>query len=292
MTAILAIQCGLIIVVSLLGGWLPLRMGPSHRIMQVALSFVAGTMFGLAMLDLLPEAVHADHESVSPGGLEYIILWVVAGFLAIFILERFVCFHHHEIPDSEDKSSQHDHSVSWIATALGLSLHSVMAGIALAASIVLGVDSEQAIPGFAILLAIVLHKPFDSMSLIALMTADGRSRGFRILANLLFSLVTPAGVVIGLFLGLGDESHTPAWLGPALGFAVGMFLCVSLCDLLPELQFHHHDRILLTVALLLGLGVAWIAGLFHHHHHHEPGSDELNPPAITAPAEIHHDHDH
>ena len=292
MTAILIIQCGLIIAVSLLGGWLPLRMGPSHRAMQIALSFVAGTMFGLAMLDLFPEAVHADLESTSPGGLEYIILWVIAGFLTIFILERFVCFHHHEIPNSDDTCSHHEHSVSWIATALGLSLHGVMAGIALAASATLGLESEQAIPGFAMLLAIVLHKPFDSMSLIAIMTADGRSRGSRVLANLIFSLVTPIGVMIGVFLGLGDASHTPIWLGPALGFAVGMFLCVSLCDLLPELQFHRHDRVLLTLALLLGLGVAWVAGLFHEHHHHEHGSEEKHPPAMVAPIENHHDHDH
>ncbi|MDH3585141.1 MAG: hypothetical protein OER86_13100, partial [Phycisphaerae bacterium] len=40
-------------------------------------------------------------------------------------------------------------------------------------------------------------------------------------------------------------------------------------DLLPELQFHDHDRIKLTVALLLGLAVAWASGLVEHGGHED-----------------------
>ena len=291
MATTLIVQCGIIIAVSLLGGWLPMRWGASHRVMQVALSFVAGTMFGLAMLDLLPEAVHAQQSTGDGHAMESITLWVIIGFLVIFLLERFVCFHHHDVPraDDPDHGHSHDHGVSWIAAGFGLSLHSVMAGVALAASVVVGDAEGQAIAGLAVLLAIVLHKPFDSMSLIALMTVAGHSRGARILANILFSLVTPAGVVIGVSLGATPDGPPPAWLGPALGFAVGMFLCVALSDLLPELQFHSHDRILLTVALLLGLGVAWFAMQFHDHGHAEPsGQREHNHDHDHD----HHDHDH
>ena len=47
-------------------------------------------------------------------------------------------------------------------------------------------------------------------------------------------------------------------LSSALAFSAGTFLCISLSDLLPELQFHRHDRIKLSAALLLGLALAWI----------------------------------
>ena len=60
-----------------------------------------------------------------------------------------------------------------------------------------------------------------------------------------------------------------------------MFLCVSLSDLLPELQFHRHDRVLLTIALILGLGVAWLAGQFHHHEHGDLGHDEPHVHTMT-----------
>ena len=42
-----------------------------------------------------------------------------------------------------------------------------------------------------------------------------------------------------------------------------MFVCISLCDLLPELQFHGHDRVGLTAALLIGLAIAWGISSLH-----------------------------
>ena len=57
----------------------------------------------------------------------------------------------------------------------------------------------------------------------------------------------------------------------------GVFLCVSLSDLLPELQFHSHDRGSLSVALLLGLALAWGVHQLEssvHHHDDEAGEHE------------------
>ena len=42
-----------------------------------------------------------------------------------------------------------------------------------------------------------------------------------------------------------------------LAFAAGAFVCISLSDLLPEIQFHSHDRGKLLLAFLLGLGFAY-----------------------------------
>ena len=48
----------------------------------------------------------------------------------------------------------------------------------------------------------------------------------------------------------------PEFLGAVLGFCAGTFLCIAGSDLLPELQFHSHDRFKLSLALLLGLTLA------------------------------------
>jgi zinc and cadmium transporter len=48
--------------------------------------------------------------------------------------------------------------------------------------------------------------------------------------------------------------------GCALAFCAGTFLCIACADLLPELQFHSHDRLKLTLALAAGLGVAILIG--------------------------------
>ncbi len=70
---------------------------------------------------------------------------------------------------------------------------------------------------------------------------------------------------------LGRLPHFhPAWVGAALAFGAGTFLCIASADLLPELQFHSHDRVTLSLALLAGIGVAvLIARLGHVHQEHE-----------------------
>ena len=53
-----------------------------------------------------------------------------------------------------------------------------------------------------------------------------------------------------------------AWTAGALAFSAGTFLCIALSDLLPELQFHSHDRLKLSIALLAGFALmAVTAGL-------------------------------
>ena len=55
--------------------------------------------------------------------------------------------------------------------------------------------------------------------------------------------------------GLFAEQHIV--IGCALAFAAGVFLCIALADLLPEVAFHAHDRFRLTLALFLGIALAW-----------------------------------
>ena len=60
-------------------------------------------------------------------------------------------------------------------------------------------------------------------------------------------------------------------------WAISQRLTVS--DLLPELQFHSHDRLKLSVALLAGIGVAVLIGQFEPKDH---GSEA--PPAAESAA--------
>ncbi|MCA9158272.1 MAG: hypothetical protein KDA72_08095, partial [Planctomycetales bacterium] len=57
-----------------------------------------------------------------------------------------------------------------------------------------------------------------------------------------------------------------------LAFSAGVFLCISLSDLLPEMEFHSHSRFQLTAALLLGIMAAVAIGLVEgeHAHSHAP----------------------
>lgn len=278
---ILILYCVLILLASLSGGWIPLLIRLTHQRMQLAISLVAGFMLGVAMLHLLPHALLATAAPAQTVG------WLVAGLLVMFFIERFFCFHHHDAPPehgpdratgdphreqpAEDGPS-HDHTLTWSGAAIGLTLHSLIAGIALGAS--MSAETHFGVsgiwPGLAVFLVIIAHKPFDALTLGTLMAAGGQSRGTRHLINGLFALAVPLGALLFQFGIASAESSTTA--GAAVAFTCGVFLCISMSDLLPELQFHQHDRLKLSAALLLGLALAWSISHFeargHGHREH------------------------
>ncbi len=151
------------------------------------------------------------------------------------------------------------HRFSWIGIALGLSLHSIMDGIALTASLLRPIAMTESAPswGLATFLAIVLHKPLDAISITSVMSASGWSRGQCTLANLAFAMMCPLGAALAFWGIMGTHSHAYV-ISQLLAFSAGIFLCISLSDLLPEMQFHGHNQILLTLSLLAGLAVAWL----------------------------------
>jgi zinc and cadmium transporter len=277
---LLTIYCVLVLLASLAGGWLLLAIHLTHTRLQVAISFVAGLMLGIALLHFLPDACD-DLQSVDKA-----VEWLLGGFLAMFFVQRFFHFHHHDLPEGDpedccghDNGHEHDHDhghsheheghahtladksakqLSWVGTTLGLTLHSLLDGLALAVAVQSGVHGNARIAGLGVALVVILHKPFDAMAVSTLTAISGKSRPFRHGLNALFALASPIGAVL-FYFGMGHlaTGNVPV-LGCALGFCAGSFLCISSADLLPELQFHSHDRFKLSIALLAGLAVAII----------------------------------
>jgi zinc and cadmium transporter len=275
--------------------------------MQFAVSFVAGVMLGIAVLHMLPHAImdaSVAAASTSPlanasdpvlgtlnasaSAVRVTLISLLTGMLAMFFIERFFSYHHHDVPDGqhshgdvphEDEAQKHSEQpldMSWSGAALGLALHSVLNGVALAAAVQHGADGSL-LAGFGTFLVIFLHKPFDAMTIGMLMARGGWSLVWRHTVNALFALAIPAGALL-FYVGLmrdspASQTASQQWfIACALAFSAGTFLCISLSDLLPELQFHRHDRIKLSVALLLGLALAHAAARLESltYHRHAP----------------------
>ncbi len=257
---LLTLYCLLIVAASVLGGWIPFAIRLTHARLELLVSFVSGVMLGAALLEMLPHAWEA-RSAVPHRWVDPIAAWLLCGLLVIFFVERFFSFHHHDAPDPARSGAphQHRHRLTWAGAAVGLSIHSLIEGIALAAAVASAGDASGP-AGFGVFLAIALHKPLDSLTLGSLMAVGRHPAPARHLVNAAFGLVVPAGVAISL---LGASLGAPdgeALAGNALAFSAGTFLCIALSDLLPELQFHRHDRLKLSAALLIGIGVAWAAG--------------------------------
>jgi len=327
---LLLIYCPAVVAASLLGGFIPHWIRLTHTRLQTALSFVAGAMLGVGLLHLVP------HAYFLLGSIDAVMGYTLAGFLAMFFIERVFHFHHHGAPEDEasgephgpdhecahghhhthdhghahththahghDHDHGHDHGatggrkVSWAAALLGLTLHSLLDGLALAA----GVNGElaehpgRAWAGLAVFLVVVLHKPFDSLTLGTLLAVGKHSDRLRHAVNFGYACAVPAGALLFqlgvVTLGRGDD---PRWIGGVLAVAAGMFLCIATSDLLPELQFHTHDRTKLSIALLAGLGLAWgivfleTTGHDHHHEHSPaPHAHEHAPIDRTRPMHV------
>jgi zinc and cadmium transporter len=278
---LLTIYCALVLLASLAGGWFLLFVHLTHTRLQVAVSFVAGLMLGIALLHFLPDADAQLHS------LDKTAEWVLGGFMAMFFVQRFFHFHHHDLPEGDPEDCcGHDHShephgheepgqehahtladksakqLSWVGTALGLTLHSLLDGMALAAAVEAGAEGHVKLAGLGVALVVILHKPFDAMAVSTLMAASGSSRSSRHVLNGLFALASPIGAALFYFGTRHFAGGSAPALGYALAFCAGSFLCIASSDLLPELQFHSHDRLKLSVALVAGLAVAVVIGQF------------------------------
>ncbi|MFO0978853.1 MAG: ZIP family metal transporter [Planctomycetaceae bacterium] len=150
----------------------------------------------------------------------------------------------------------HAHQLSWVGITVGLSLHTLLDGMALAAS-VQGESGHRvfmSLFGFGTFLAILLHKPLDAVSITSLMLSSGWNPRSRFWVNAGFAAMCPLGAAIFYF---GMSGIHPSAVDSALAFSAGIFLCISLSDLLPEMEFHAHNRVRLTAALLAGILLAY-----------------------------------
>jgi zinc and cadmium transporter len=211
--------------------------------------------------------------------------------------------HGHSHAHGSSAGKRQGHAVSqlgWIGATIGLTFHSVLEGVALAAAVLAGASHGVggALAGLSTFVVILLHKPFDSLTVAMLVRASGRPVIFAHIVNLLFALVVPIGAA-ALWFGVSQDGASILPL--ALAFSAGTFLCIATSDLLPELQFHRHDRVGLSVSLLLGIAlatgiarlessVAQSHGHSHDHSHDHSHNHSHDEPSTLAPASDGHDH--
>lgn len=253
--AILATAC--------LGMWIQSAIQLTHTRMQVAMSFVAGLILGVALYHLIP---HSVAQISTPRALETAVWWIVVGMLVIVLLLRVFRFHQHNLVERADRSQaeQHRHSVrhqslSWLGVSVGLGMHALTEGAALGASVrsSLHGSDEAVLVSFGVFLAIVFHKPLDAYSILGLMRLAGVTQRWAVAVNCAIAMICPVGAFL-TYWGIGFFGPSEADVaGRALAFGAGALLCVALSDLLPDLQFHGHDRFLLTGSLVAGVSLAY-----------------------------------
>jgi zinc and cadmium transporter len=233
----LALYLPTVIFISLVGGFLPLLKELSQKTLALFLSFSAGVLLGTVFFHMLPEAAKylGDHVGLA----------LLGGFLLIFIMERFIFVHACE----ERDCNIHQMGLS---AFLGISLHSLLDGIALGAGLM--------IPqlGPVIVLAVIIHKMPDGISISSILLSAGWKRRDVGALSLLFSLATPLGAVIAYFF---LEVLTPQALAVAIAVSAGTFLAIATADILPQVHRLEERNPMTLLFLLGGLAVSWAGKL-------------------------------
>ena len=229
-----------VMIVSLLGGFLPLMRALSQRALALILSFSAGVLLGAVFFHMLPETGRVLNDAIG--------LPILAGFLLIFVMERFVFVH------ACEEYGCDIHQMG-IPAFLGISLHSLLDGVALGAGLFL----PQLGP--VVLLAVIIHKMPDSMSISSILLAAGWDRSKISRLNLLFSLTTPVGALVTFIF---FRTLSPENIAVAIGISAGTFLAIATADILPQVHRIEQRNPMTLLFLALGLMVSWMGTWIAH----------------------------
>ncbi len=207
--------------------------------LHLILGFSAGAVAGVALFDLLPEAIELGgkyHDAST------VALFVALGLFGYLILDRLVLLHTH----SEDGHTETGHPRRGAFGAATLSAHSLLDGIAIG----VGFQVSTAL-GVVVTLAVLTHDFSDGINTVNVISKNGGSRQ-QARRWLLVDAVAPVlGVASTLFFTIPKET-----IGLVLAVFAGTFLYLSASDLIPE-SHHRHPRALTTVTTLLGAFIIW-----------------------------------
>ena len=238
----LAFYLPTVMLISLVGGFLPLLARSVAAGAGIAIKFQRRRAFGRGFFSLLPETGKVLNESIG---------WpILGGFLLIFVMERFVFVH-----ACEERECDIHHM--GIPAFLGISLHSLLDGVALGAGLLL----PQLGP--VVLLAVIIHKMPDSISISSILLAAGWERRRVATLNLLFSLTTPVGALLAFWL---FRSLSPENVAVAIGISAGTFLAIATADILPQVHRIEQRNPVTLLFLLIGLTVSWLGRMVAHTH--------------------------
>lgn len=207
--------------------------------LHLILGFSAGAVLGVALFDLLPEAIDLARARYSAAT---VALFVAIGFFSFMFLNRILLLH----PEDHDNADAPRRSGA--LGAASLSLHSFLDGVAIG----LAFKVSTAVGG-VVAAAVLAHDFSDGINTVTVVLKN-RGRGLSALRWLAVDAVAPiAGVASTYLFTVSDVK-----LGVVLALFCGFFLYIGASDLLPE-SHHRHPKALTGLMNIAGAAVIWIA---------------------------------
>jgi zinc transporter ZupT len=233
---------------ALIGGTISVGFRLSHQTLCALISLAAGTLLGVTLFALVPEA------------LQITAWWMVAvagatGYALFFVVSKTV---HHVCPACaashfDADASRHFSDIA-VALVAALAIHSTSDGIALGVGREVHASDAESWSLFA---ALCIHKVPEGLALGSLLVGAGFSRASTFAWVAATEATTLAGGAIGYFL-LGRTSVV--WLALLMAHVGGGFIYLAAHALLGELL--RHGKALVLTSFLLGVTLIGLLNLW------------------------------
>jgi len=230
---------------SLLGGFGGLVVASSvllfpsrvrDRLVPWLVSYAVGALLGVALLELLPQAL----ARLDP---RRVLGTLLLGILSFFVLEKLAIWRHCHTHDCEV------HRASGPLVLLGDAAHNFLDGAVIAAAAVTSVPLAVSTA-----IAVFAHEIPHEIGDFAILLHAGYSRSRALLFNATSAVSGVLGAVLSLIF-LDAVPHVEPYF---LSFATASFLYVAMSDLIPDLHRGTFDDNPLRQALLVGAGIGTI----------------------------------
>jgi ZIP family zinc transporter len=214
-----------------IGGSLALKFRDK---INLVLGFSAGAVIGVAMFDLLPEALETGQKYHS---LSTITLVTVIGFMLYMLMDRTLLI-------MTSKEGGHRGHIG----AGSLTIHSFLDGLGIG----LAFQVSTAL-GAVVAIAVLVHDFSDGINTVN-MSIFGTGKPFVARLWLIADAVAPLiGVIVTFFVHVPEKTFVLV-----LALFAGFFLYIGAAELLPD-SHHRYPRIWTSIMTILGAGLIWTA---------------------------------
>jgi len=242
---------GWILAASVAGGTLSAGLAAASLAVRATwvpmlVSFAIGALLGAAFLEIIPQAFEA-------GEAHEVGFAILGGIFGFFVLEKLLLWRHCHTEHCEvhdPHAGARDQGRSGALIVVGDTVHNFIDGVLIAAAFLQSIEL-----GMVTAVAIIAHEIPQEVGDFLILLHSGYSRARALVMNLLSSLATVVGGVIGYFslqLIEGLEASL-------LGIVAASMIYVAVADLIPGLHRRPELRDTAFQALLIALGIGAIA---------------------------------
>jgi len=247
---------GWILAASVAGGTLSAGLAAASLALRATwvpmlVSFAIGALLGAAFLEVIPAAFEA-------GEPHQVAFAILGGIIAFFILEKLLLWRHchtehcevHDPHAEQPSASAHDHGRSGALIVVGDTVHNFVDGVLIAAAFLQSTEL-----GIVAAAAIIAHEIPQEVGDFLILLHSGYSKTRALVVNMVSSVATVVGGVIGYY----SLQFIEGLEAPLLGVVAASMIYVAVADLIPGLHRKPELRDTASQVLLIVLGIGSIA---------------------------------